>query len=41
VRTIQKRLGHTDLETTQIYLAGLEGEEAVTKANAFETYAGL
>jgi integrase len=40
-RTIQKMMGHENLETTMLYLASLEGEEAVGRANAFETYAGL
>jgi integrase/recombinase XerD len=40
-RTIQKMMGHENLETTMLYLASLEGNEAISKANAFETYAGL
>ena len=40
-RTIQKMMGHKKLETTMLYLSSLEGDEAVSKANAFENYAGL
>jgi integrase len=40
-RTIQKMMGHEKLETTMLYLASVEGAEAVSKANAFANYAGL
>lgn len=40
-KTIQDRLGHTDLETTQGYLSSAEGKEAIAKTNAFETYVGV
>lgn len=40
-RTIQELLGHTELETTQLYLSIAEGQEMKSKVNALETYAGV